>query len=97
MSTAQEWIATLESDFAMCRDLAHNWQPHDAFFDKEHNAYRRILECGRCSTRRMQWVSLSGLLSTNTYTYPKGYQKPSGTGALDAEQKGRLRLRNMGV
>ena len=86
------WMDELSANHLMCRDLGHAWDPHDAWYDSENQQYRRVLMCRRCETKRSQWVSRLGVLSRNSYTYPKGYQAPGGVGRLTAEDRAAIRL-----
>jgi len=76
----------------MCRDMGHTWRPYKAKYLSDENAYERILRCGRCKTERAQTLSMSGLILTGHYDYPDGYQAPAGTGRIDGEGRGYLRL-----
>lgn len=86
------WSEDLPDSFIMCRDMGHTWRPFRARFSSDANGYERVLRCGRCKTERSQTISMSGLILSGAYTYPEGYQAPAGTGRIDGNGRGALRL-----
>jgi len=86
------WSEDLPDSFIMCRDMGHTWRPFRARFNPEENGYDRVLRCGRCKTERTQTISMSGLILSGGYSYPEGYQAPKGTGRIDGNGRGALRL-----
>jgi hypothetical protein len=86
------WSEDLPDSFLMCRDMGHTWRPYRAKFNPEENGYDRVLRCGRCKTERQQTISMSGMILTGHYSYPEGYQAPPGTGRIDGEGRGAMRL-----
>lgn len=86
------WSAELSDAYIQCRDMGHRWAPYTAKFDEVMNAYRRVLRCSRCKAKRAQHIGLSGLILGGTYDYPPGYQTPKGTGRIDGNGRGALRL-----
>ena len=86
------WSSTLPDGFIQCRDMGHTWRPYTAEYDIDVNAYRRVLRCNRCKTKREQYIGLGGLILSGGYTYPEGYQAPKGTGRIDGNGRGALRL-----
>ena len=91
------WASGLDLNKALCRDLLHAWQPHDAWFDKDKREYRRVLRCARCGTERRSWVTQSGIQHGVYYAYKPGYRAPDGTGFLSKDERGAVRLRAMGI
>jgi len=92
-----EWASGLDMEKALCRDLLHAWQPHDAWYDRDKHEYRRILRCVRCQTERRSWVTQQGLQHGTSYVYREGYRAPTGTGFMSAEERGAIRMRAMGI
>lgn len=88
----QSWAAGMPEAFLACRDLGHTWRPQSARYDTELNSYARTLRCNRCRTTRSQTLSLSGLIMGNHYEYPDGYQVPAGSGRIDQQGRGVIRL-----
>lgn len=86
------WAGELPPSFVMCRDLGHTWKPYTVRFDRELNSYERVLRCPRCQTERSQSMSMSGLILSNHYTYPDGYQVPAGSGRIDQQGRGIIRI-----
>lgn len=86
------WSAELPDSFIMCRDFGHTWRPFKARYNPEEQGYDRVLRCGRCRTERSQTISGAGLVLYGQYDYPDGYTAPAGTGRLDSEARGALRL-----
>lgn len=88
----QSWAADMPEAFLACRDLGHTWRPLTARYDPDVNSYARTLRCSRCRTTRSQTLSLSGLILGNQYEYPDGYQVPAGSGRIDQQGRGIIRL-----
>jgi hypothetical protein len=86
------WAEGVSQQVRDCRDYGHSWQPHDAWWDGEKRAYRRQLRCGSCGTTRRQWITQTGLISSSTYSYTRGYPVPHGVGHLTRDEKAVLRL-----
>lgn len=86
------WAEGLPESFAMCRDMGHTWRPHTARYDSELYSYTRVLRCPRCRTEREQTLGGTGLILSNRYIYPDGYQTPAGSGHIDQAGRGLIRL-----
>jgi hypothetical protein len=87
----------MPDSFIQCRDLGHNWRPQTAneTSAKARKAgvfYERILVCPRCETQRFQQLSRRGEVIRNSYTYPQGYETPSGTGRIVGQARDVLRI-----
>lgn len=87
-----DWSSDLPDSYILCRDMGHTWRPFRAVYNSEYNCYDRTLRCGRCKTERSQSISTDGLILSGTYDYPDGYQAPAGTGRIDGNGRGALRL-----
>lgn len=87
-----QWAAKLPESYLLCRDLGHVWQPFRASYDKAANGYRRTLRCSRCKTERSQILNLDGVVRSGYYAYDDDYRAPAGTGNLDRNGRGTLRL-----
>lgn len=86
------WAEDLPDAFIMCRDMGHTWRPYRASWNPQERGYDRVLRCGRCKTERKQLISESGLIERGSYDYPDGYSAPAGTGHIDGNGRGALRL-----
>lgn len=86
------WSAELPDAYLLCRDMGHLWRPYRATYVSEDQCYRRVLRCGRCRTERLQDIGLDGVILSGTYAYADGYVAPPGTGRLDTQARGSLRL-----
>lgn len=76
----------------LCRDLTHAWQPSTAF--RNGAEYIRELRCIRCSTVKVQTLSLHGYILRSEYRYAAGYVRSSG-GRLTREDRAELRTANL--
>ncbi len=90
-----DWAGELPDSYLLCRDIGHLWRPFKARWDDDNNSYVRILRCGRCKTEREQGISAAGVVLWSQYDYADGYQAPKGTGRLDGEGRGALRLESV--
>lgn len=66
----------------LCRMFGHAWEPTTVTTeaDDAHRVveYLQTLECSRCTTERVQRISVTGGLRGNRYRYVKGYLQPGG-------------------
>ena len=85
------WSEDLPDSYLMCRDIGHTWRPYTARVNPQ-GGYDRALRCSRCKTTRTQTLNSRGMPVSSHYTYPDGYQSPAGTGRIDGEGRGALRL-----
>lgn len=89
-----EWAKDLPVKFLHCREMNHNWRPHDVGRHKD-GGYERTLRCVRCRTRKVQHLDTSGMLVGGTrYEYPDGYQT-DGMGRIVGEGRGALRIESI--
>lgn len=90
--------ADISSDFVLCRDLTHSWQPFTAAVIKngvtQRKEIHRVLTCQRCATKRTQRLSSRGEILGNSYSYPQGYVLV-GAGRLSVDDRAALRLRSV--
>lgn len=84
------WSEDLGDAFLTCRDFGHTWKAFRAY--AEGGGYVRILKCPRCKTEREQTLDRRGMVIASHYIYPEGYQAPKGSGRMDSEGRGALRL-----
>jgi hypothetical protein len=87
-----DWASRLIDSYIMCRDMGHTWRPFKANYQQEMNAYNRVLRCGRCKSERDQIIGLNGLILSGHYVYPEGYLTPEGSGRVNGNGRGALRL-----
>ena len=91
----QQWSAGLPDSYLLCRDMGHLWRPFRAWWSDQDREYKRVLRCGRCKTERHQAISAAGIVNENHYVYAEGYVAPAGTGRMDPEGRGTLRLESV--
>lgn len=94
LKDVQAFAAELPASFLQCRELGHLWRPYRAGLHPD-GGYERVLRCGRCRTRREQSLSVMGMVLTNKYVYPDGYQTEHGLGRIVGEGRGMLRLESI--
>lgn len=87
-----QWADSLSDNMLLCRDIGHQWRPHNARFLDEMSVWERSLRCARCRTERLQLLSARGHVLSNRYEYPDGYQTPRGSGRVDSDMRDELRL-----
>lgn len=86
----QDFAEELSDAHLHCRELGHLWRPHSAGRYKD-GGFERVLRCNRCRTRRQQTLTGAGMVQTNKYIYPDGYQA-KGLGRIVGEGRGILRI-----
>lgn len=89
---ASVWADNLPDSFLLCRDMGHTWRPRSATYDDKVRMYVRVMECGRCKTRRTQELDQSGGIVHAGYDYREGYLAPSGVGRINRDLRSSLRL-----
>lgn len=94
LGDVREFAAGLPASFLHCRELGHLWRPYRAGRHPD-GGFERVLRCGRCRTRREQALSSMGMVLTNKYVYPDGYQTEHGLGRIVGEGRGMLRLESI--
>lgn len=82
----------IADQFLPCRDYGHTWLPYDAVIEHKPYRIRRILLCGKCSTRRTQLLDSKFDIVGNSYTYPKGYVSVGSR--LSAKDRAAIRARS---
>ena len=86
------WKWVPNSDFLICRDLQHAWQPQTA--SKVKGGFVRTLICTRCKTVKKQHLDRDGYITSTSMIYPEGYVRP-GQGRVTKAERADLRLRNL--
>lgn len=94
LGDVREFAASLPASFLQCRELGHLWRPYRAGRHPD-GGFERVLRCSRCRTRREQALSAMGMVLTNKYVYPDGYQTEHGLGRIVGEGRGMLRLESI--
>jgi hypothetical protein len=64
-------VNDIPDQYLMCRDLGHNWLPHDVKVSRKAGEIHRILRCANCPTRRVQVLTLDGYRVRSRYEYPE--------------------------
>lgn len=89
----EEFAEGLKDSWLHCREMNHNWRPHDVGSHPE-GGWERTLRCVRCKTRRIQHLDTRGMVVSSRYEYPKGYQT-EGLGRIVGEARGILRIESI--
>lgn len=84
----------LSDAFLHCRELGHLWRPYSGGRHSDGTGFARILKCHRCRTKREQDIDSRGMILSNKYIYPEGYQV-QGLGRIIGEGRGVLRLQSL--
>lgn len=85
--------------YSECRALGHDWEHLanrvDPFTTPPPTAaYGIVSACRACGTRRIKWLTRSGIIAApSTYRYSEHYQQ-RGEGKLDRGDWGRLFIRS---
>lgn len=90
----QEYLSTAKVAWINCRSKGHNMLDHDVKSDEETNVYLVTLRCSRCYTKRHEVVNMTTgeVLSSKYDSWPEGYLLPKGTGRMDSEARGLVRV-----
>lgn len=93
----EEWTDQAKVAWVKCRTKGHNMANHDVKFDEESNCFLVTYRCSSCYTKRDEVVnSTTGeVLSSKYYNHPDGYLLPKGTGRMDAEGRGLIRVTHL--
>ena len=94
LGDVEEWQSQAKVAWIRCRSKGHNMDDHDVKLDEKANAYIVILRCTRCYTERHEVVNCdTGEVLTSKYDkHPDGYLLPKGTGRIDAQGRGLIRI-----
>lgn len=86
----------MKGEFVDCRSLGHAWRYTDVDFDKRAKLFHQYLECSRCETVRITYISsVTGEIARHsTYKYPEGYAL-KGEGRFTVEKRAKLRLESI--
>lgn len=93
LGDVEEFAENLPEKYLHCRELGHLWRPATAGRHPD-GGFTRTLRCHRCRTKREQELSNRGMVLTNKYIYPEGYQSEN-IGRIVGEGRGLLRLESI--
>jgi len=82
----------MPTEFVVCRDLHHSWDPYTAF--KIKGGWDDRLRCSKCGTIRSRILDDDGFILSARYEYADGY-RIKGLGYLSAEDRSMVRLRSV--
>lgn len=94
LGDVEEYLSTAKVAWLQCRSKGHNMLDHDVKLDEEANAFIVTLRCSRCYTKRDEVVNYETgeLLSSKYHNHPDGYLLPKGTGRMDSQGRGLIRV-----
>lgn len=78
--TLDSFVSGLTDRMLACRELGHYWKPLTVSWEREARAYHRQMRCSGCRTVRVQVLTESGHVVSNSYRYPDGYLAAGLTG-----------------
>jgi hypothetical protein len=84
----------LSDEFLECRILSHNWQPFQAAWERDADAYLVQYLCERCNSARHMWIDRFGDVVRGGYDYEDGYQH-IGMGRITGRGRSALRLESL--
>ncbi|MFI0265704.1 hypothetical protein [Streptomyces luteogriseus] len=90
VDAVQEYIHDAPGQVLACRDTKHAWKLKDIEGDRE-TGFVRYYRCA-CKATLIQTIDANGFVVGRRTKYPKGYQMPAGTGRLDREGQGLIRI-----
>lgn len=89
-----EFAQHLPEKYLHCREMGHNWRPFDVGRHKD-GGFERTLRCVRCRTKKVQHLTVEGMLLGSTrYEHPDGFLA-EGLGRIVGEGRGQLRLESI--
>ena len=89
----KDFAAELPDRFLECREMGHNWRPHTGKY-VDGDSVERTLRCSRCYTKRVQEISLQGVVLRRHYEHPEGYLHV-GMGRIVGEGRDALRVESL--
>lgn len=93
-------LSAKPEEYLLCRDKMHRWDPLDA--KPETVTVLLVVEkCSICTAERTSLLSLrkstrGHIIRRWMSKYPQGYLMPKGTGRMDIDDRGEIRLHNLG-
>lgn len=84
------WLQSQEPSNLICRDISHLWTSFTARRIDGH--IERVLQCGRCETRKIQKLNSKGFIVSTKYAYPAAFLRPAGMGRLTKDDRAKVRL-----
>ena len=94
VSGVEQAIKHMDLAHIQCRDFGHSWRPYSARWMAKDNAYQSQLQCQRCKTLRVRWLSKTGAQLSGSYDYPEGYLV-KGLGRLSGTDRDVIRLQSV--
>lgn len=94
----QPSVGDISDQYLVCRDLGHNWAPHDVHFTRHD--IQRTFKCRHCETLRHQTLTRAGYIvaGRTRYEYPE-QQTPDadpyvvkGLGRLSVDDRAAIRV-----
>lgn len=97
LGDVEEYIANAKVAWVQCRTKGHNMADHDVKEDDNDNVFVVVYRCTRCYTKRDEVVNseTGEVLSSKYYNHPEDYLLPKGTGRLDKNGRGLIRVAHL--
>lgn len=96
LGDVEQYVGEAKVAWLQCRSKGHNMLDHDVKLDEVDGelVFIVILRCSRCYTKRHETVdNRTGEVLFSKYTdHPDGYLLPRGTGRLDKQGRGIIRV-----
>ncbi len=90
MISKTTWLKSQGTSTLICRDISHLWT---AFTARRTGRFIvRVLQCGRCETRKIQKLNSKGYILSTRYEYPAAYVRPKGMGRMTKDDRAMVRV-----
>lgn len=90
MISKTTWLKSQDPSTLICRDISHLWTAFTA--RRTGRVIERVLQCGRCETRKIQKLSPRGYILSSRYEYPAAYVRPKGMGRMTKDDRAKVRV-----
>ena len=94
-AASRQVMKSIPENSVECRTLQHMWRYMKV--NKVKGGWEQQLLCLRCDTEKIQRLDRDGIIQSTTYHYKKDQYLVEGLGAMDAKDRGSLRLRAMEI
>lgn len=97
LGDVEEYLSRAKVAWVQCRTKGHNMADHDVKFDEDDSVFIVVFKCSRCQTKRDETVNseTGEVLTSKYYNHPEDYLLPKGTGRLDRQGRGLIRVAHL--